>query len=121
MSPDDADRLRTIVHRVRRGDRDAFGMIVSCFEDRLLSLARMIVRDAAAAEEIVQDAFVRAYVHFARYDDRRPLYPRLATMAVRLSQNWSLVSNKARSACGLLSRPFRKANASRYCCAIDRK
>jgi RNA polymerase sigma-70 factor (ECF subfamily) len=47
----------------------------------------MMTRDAAAAEEVAQDAFVRAFVHLHTYDERRPLYPWLSTIAVRLAQN----------------------------------
>lgn len=96
MTSDDADDLRRIVRRVREGDRDAFGRIVVLFEGRLMSLAMMIIRDAAVAEEIVQDTFVRAYIHLERYDDQRPFYPWLAKIAVRLSQNWSVRKGRSR-------------------------
>ena len=96
MKSDDADDLRSIVRRVRQGDRNAFGNIVALFENRLMSLATMIVRDPAAAEEIVQDSFVRAYVHIDRYDDKRALYPWLATIAVRLSLNWNARRQRSR-------------------------
>jgi RNA polymerase sigma-70 factor (ECF subfamily) len=48
----------------------------------------MMVREPAGAEEVTQDAFVRAYTHLNAYDDRRPFYPWLASIAVRLAQNW---------------------------------
>src|SRR5687767_15459705 len=48
----------------------------------------MMVRQPAGAEEVTQDAFVRAYTHIDRYDDHQPFYPWLATIAVRLAQNW---------------------------------
>lgn len=48
----------------------------------------MMVREPAAAEEVTQDAFVRAYTRLHHYDDNRPFYPWLATIAVRLAQNW---------------------------------
>jgi len=47
-----------------------------------------MVRNPAAAEEVTQDTFVRAYSHLDQYDDNRPFYPWLAAIAVRLSQNW---------------------------------
>jgi len=48
----------------------------------------MMVRQPAGAEEVTQDAFVRAYTHLDQYDDARPFYPWIAAIAVRLSQNW---------------------------------
>jgi RNA polymerase sigma factor (sigma-70 family) len=50
--------------------------------------ADLMVRAREGAEEVTQDAFVRAYTHLDHYDDHRPFYPWLATIAVRLAQNW---------------------------------
>lgn len=84
MTPSDLDVVRT----VRRGDREAFGHLVREHQRRLFGLVLMMVRDAAGAEEVTQDAFVRAYTHIGQYDDRRPFYPWIAAIAVRLAQNW---------------------------------
>lgn len=83
-----SDSDRDVVREVRRGNRDAFGLLVQRYQQRLFGLVLMIVRDPAGADEVTQDAFVRAFTHLAAYDDRRPFYPWLATIAVRLAQNW---------------------------------
>ena len=77
-----------VVRRVRSGDRDAFSLLVRGYQGRLFGLVLMMLRDPAGAEEVTQDAFVRAYTHLGQYDDRRPFYPWIAAIAVRLSQNW---------------------------------
>lgn len=82
----DADREAVLA--VRAGDRDAFGRLVSSYQQRLYGLCLTMVRDPAAAEEVAQDAFVRAYTHLDRYDEGRPIYPWLATIATRLAQSW---------------------------------
>lgn len=82
------DTDRAVVDAVRAGDRNAFGMLVERYQGRLFGLALMMVREPAAAEEVAQDAFVRAFLHLRRYDASRPFYPWLAAIAVRLSQNW---------------------------------
>jgi RNA polymerase sigma-70 factor (ECF subfamily) len=69
-------------------DREAFGRLVQTHQGRLFGLVLMMVRQPSAAEEVTQDAFVRAYTHLDRYDERRPFYPWLASIAVRLAQNW---------------------------------
>lgn len=84
MSGSDTD----IVRRVRLGDRDAFGRLVEAYQGRLFGLVLMMVRQPGGAEEVTQDAFVRAYTHLDRYDEHRPFYPWLASIAVRLAQNW---------------------------------
>lgn len=80
--------VRAVVCAVRDGNREAFGHLVERYQRRLFGLALMVVRDPSAAEELAQDTFVRAFTHLAAYDVRRPFYPWLATIAVRLSQNW---------------------------------
>ena len=77
-----------IVGRVRGGDREAFGLLVQRHQDRLFGLVMMMVRERSGAEDVAQDAFVRAYTHLERYDVERPFYPWLAAIAVRLAQNW---------------------------------
>jgi RNA polymerase sigma-70 factor (ECF subfamily) len=77
-----------VVRSVRRGDREAFGQLVREHQRRLFGLVLMMVREPAGAEEVTQDAFVRAYTHLGHYDERRPFYPWIAAIAVRLAQNW---------------------------------
>ena len=68
-------------------DREAFGRLVETYQGRLFGLVLMMVRQPSAADEVTQDAFVRAYTHLDHYDDTRPFYPWLASIAVRLAQN----------------------------------
>jgi RNA polymerase sigma-70 factor (ECF subfamily) len=84
----DGATVRETVGAVRRGDREAFGRLVELYQRRLFGLALMMTRDPAGAEEIAQDAFVRAFVHLDAYDSHRPFYPWISTIAVRLAQNW---------------------------------
>jgi RNA polymerase sigma-70 factor (ECF subfamily) len=86
---------RDAVRDVRQGNRDAFGRIVRQYQSRLFGLVMMMVRDRAGAEEVTQDAFVRAFTHLAHYDDQRPFYPWIASIAVRLAQNWLVVRGRA--------------------------
>lgn len=79
---------REIVRAVRRGDREAFGQLVRAYQGRLFGLVLTVVRRPAAAEDVVQETFVRAYTHLGRYDEARPFYPWVAAIAVRLAQNW---------------------------------
>lgn len=77
-----------VKREVRRGDDQAYAQVVERYQRRLFSLALMLTRQPSAAEEVAQDAFVRAFTHLDAYDERRPFYPWLATIAVRLAQNW---------------------------------
>jgi len=104
---------RDVVLDVRQGNRDAFGRLVRVYQGRLFGLVMMIVRDRAGAEEVAQDAFVRAFTHLAHYDDRRPFYPWLAAIAVRLAQNWLVARGRTlrRESTSLDSAPEPAADA----------
>ena len=53
------------------GDRDASAAFVRRFQRRVYGLARTIVHDSGTAEDVAQEAFVRAWRYAASYDARR--------------------------------------------------
>ncbi|MDQ6852644.1 MAG: sigma-70 family RNA polymerase sigma factor [Actinomycetota bacterium] len=53
------------------GDHDAASEFVSRYQRRVFGLASTIVRDRGLAEDVAQEAFVRAWRHAASYDPRR--------------------------------------------------
>ena len=53
------------------GDRDASAEFVRRFQRRAFGLARTIVDDSATAEDVAQQAFVRAWRYAGSYDARR--------------------------------------------------
>jgi RNA polymerase sigma-70 factor (ECF subfamily) len=61
----------TLVAGLAAGDRDAASAFVQRFQRRVYGLARTIVTDDRAAEDIAQEAFVRAWKHAGAYDPRR--------------------------------------------------
>jgi RNA polymerase sigma-70 factor (ECF subfamily) len=61
----------TLVAGLASGDRDAASAFVQRFQRRVFGLARTIVLDDRAAEDIAQEAFVRAWKHAGAYDPRR--------------------------------------------------
>jgi DNA-directed RNA polymerase specialized sigma24 family protein len=48
-----------LVERARSGDREAFGELAAAEVERLLAVARLILRDPALAEDAAQEALVR--------------------------------------------------------------
>lgn len=81
-------QLRAAVDAIRAGHKNAYALVVRLYQKRLFSLALMFVRDRAGAEDVVQEAFVRAYRHLDRYEEIRDFYPWIATITVRLAHNW---------------------------------
>ena len=56
-----ADPDQSLVERARRGDAEAFGELVGAYQHRVVNFARAMVSDRGDAEDIAQEAFLRAY------------------------------------------------------------
>jgi RNA polymerase sigma-70 factor (ECF subfamily) len=56
----------------REAARDRFGALVALQQRRALRMAYHYLRDAADADEAVQDAFVKVFVHIEQYREELP-------------------------------------------------
>lgn len=65
-----SDNERQLLDAARRGDREAMEALFRLYVDRSVRLAYLIIRDWAAAEDTVQEAFIRAFrsLHTIRDD-----------------------------------------------------
>ncbi len=77
-----------LVSRICSGDLDAFELLYRKYSSRLYRTALAITGDRGAAEEILQDAFVRAYAAMGKADGSVSLSPWLHRIVVNLSCNW---------------------------------
>jgi RNA polymerase sigma factor (sigma-70 family) len=58
-----------LVERARRGDREAFGQLAASEINRLLEVARLVLRDTDLAEDAVQEALVRCWRQLPKLRD----------------------------------------------------
>lgn len=59
-----------LVARTRAGDAEAFGTLVARYYDACWRFAYHMLGERADADDVVQDAFLRAYLAIGRYDER---------------------------------------------------
>ena len=59
-----------IVDRVKGGEIALYEIIMRRYNQRLYRVARAILRDDAEAEDVMQDAYVRAYQHLDQFAGR---------------------------------------------------
>lgn len=60
-----------LIARIARGDREAFSRFYDAFAGAAFGLIRRMLRDPAAAEEVLQDVFFQIWREAAQYDPRR--------------------------------------------------
>lgn len=81
-----------LVRRAQAGNQEAWTELVRLHQQGVFRLAYLHLGDAAEAEDVAQDCFVRAYRSLRRFDVQRPVRPWL----LRITSN--LASNRRRSA-----------------------
>jgi len=59
-----------IVARVRAGDRALFEILMRRHNQRIYRVARSVVKDETEVEDVMQQAYINAYVHLDQFEDR---------------------------------------------------
>ncbi|HET7121953.1 MAG TPA: RNA polymerase sigma factor [Solirubrobacterales bacterium] len=80
---------RKLVREAQRGSADAVSRLYSAHWPRAHRAAYLVVHDAAAAEDVAQDAFLAAIASLERFDRRRPFGPWLHRIVVNRAIDWS--------------------------------
>lgn len=77
------DLVNKRVNEVLKGHQDAFEEIVTLFQHRLYQVCYRMLGNAQEAEDIAQEAFVRAYTNIHTYDQNR----KFSTWLFRIATN----------------------------------
>jgi len=78
---------RPCILAVQKGDKAAFEELVKKYQKRLMRFVIMMLGRRDPADDIVQEAFVKAYLAINSFEPDRPFYPWLATIARNLAIN----------------------------------
>ena len=76
-----------LVERSRQGDPEAFGELVRRYQSSVFNVCYRLLGERAAAEDLAQDAFIRAYQRLATFDPARPFGPWMRRVAANLCLN----------------------------------
>jgi len=90
-----ADSDLALVQRVQRGDKAAFDVLVLRYQHKVLKLIMRYIRDAAEAEDVAQEAFMKAYRALPAFRGDSAFYTWLYRIAINTAKN-SLVASKRR-------------------------
>ena len=85
VSADPGDSDARLVQQVRDGDVASFGVLVRRYQHKVQRVAFRFLRDWATAEDVAQDAFLKAYSNLESFDASRRFGPWLFRIVVNLS------------------------------------
>jgi RNA polymerase sigma-70 factor (ECF subfamily) len=85
MSADVSDL--SLVRRVQRGDKGAFDALVLKYQHNLVKLVMRYVRNPAEAEDIAQEAFIKAYRALPQFRGDSAFYTWLYRIAINTAKN----------------------------------
>ena len=77
----DLERDRQLVGRCQAGDADAFGELYTLYHQRLVRHCAQRLGSDAQAEDVAQEAFIRAWRALDRFEVHRAFYPWLHVIA----------------------------------------
>jgi RNA polymerase sigma-70 factor (ECF subfamily) len=78
---------RILVDRFKGGDASAFDEMVSRYWDRIFSMVHQLLRNAQDAEEVTQDAFIRAHRGLSNFRGESAFSTWLYQIATNLARN----------------------------------
>ncbi|MFM1852147.1 MAG: hypothetical protein RIS54_1831 [Verrucomicrobiota bacterium] len=78
---------RLLVDRFKKGDQSAFDEMVTRYWDRIYSMVNQLLRNTQDAEEVTQDAFIRAHRGLAQFRGDSAFSTWLYQIATNLARN----------------------------------
>ena len=91
LSPEAKEEIE-LVNRAREGDAAAFSTLLNRYESKIFRLAMNITQNREDAEDVLQEAFLKAYEHLDQFQGNSRFY----TWIVRIAVNQALMKLRKR-------------------------
>ncbi len=76
-----------LVRRVQQGDKRAYNLLVSKYQQKILRLVSRFIRDRMECEDVTQEAFIKAYRALPNFRGESAFYTWLYRIAVNTAKN----------------------------------
>jgi len=84
-----------LVQRVQQGDKSAYDLLVIKYQHRVVQLVNRYIRDPSEAQDVAQEAFIKAYRALDNFRGDSAFYTWLYRIAINTAKNY-LVSRSRR-------------------------
>jgi RNA polymerase sigma-70 factor (ECF subfamily) len=92
MSEREVDQL--LVERAQRGDKRAFELLVEKYQHKLARLVSRLVRDPGEAEDVAQEAFIKAYRALPSFRGDSAFYTWLYRIGINTAKNFLVATGR---------------------------
>lgn len=86
-----------LVLRVQRGDKSAYDFLVIKYQHRIIQLVNRYIKDPSEAQDVAQEAFIKAYRALADFRGEAAFFTWLYRIAINTAKNY-LLSRSRRNA-----------------------
>ncbi|WBS01184.1 RNA polymerase sigma factor RpoE [Pseudoduganella sp. SL102] len=90
----DRESDQLLVERVQAGERQAFDLLVSKYQRRLMRLVSRIVHDPAEAEDVVQESFIKAFRGLRHFRGDSAFYTWLYRIGINTAKNFLVTQSR---------------------------
>ena len=83
-----------LVERVKQGDKTAFDLLVIKYQQRIINLVTRFVRNQSDAQDVTQEAFIKAYRAMPNFRGESAFYTWMYRIAVNTAKNHLAVQSR---------------------------
>ncbi|MCF6249945.1 MAG: RNA polymerase sigma factor RpoE [Methylococcaceae bacterium] len=95
QTANNAELDKELVLRVQQGDKSAYDLLVIKYQHRIIQLVNRYVKDPSEAQDVAQEAFIKAYRALGNFRGESAFYTWLYRIAINTAKNY-LVSRSRR-------------------------
>lgn len=82
------NEINQIIKQVKKGNKDAFGVIIDAYERRIYQHCYRLLGSFHDAEEVTQEAFVKAYTKIHTFKNKQKFSPWIYRIATNTAVDW---------------------------------
>jgi len=86
-----------LVSRVQRGDKAAFDLLVIKYQHKIIQLVNRYVKDPSEAQDVAQEAFIKAYRALGTFRGEAAFYTWLYRIAINTAKNYLILRTRRHS------------------------
>lgn len=85
--PTNLERTKKLILAIKNQDQDAFASLYDLYSDNLYGIAFKIVKSEEAAQDVLQDSFVKIWKNIQKYDEKQGT---IFTWMLNITRNTSI-------------------------------